>query len=463
MQCRYFKLRDKLMAVIYNSLSESDFEQGWVEVVTEFEVVENDWLKNLYEERHMWVPVFMCDHFWAGMRSTQRVESIHSFFDQFVGRNTLLHEFGERYVTAIEKRIHQEKVADEKGPKYLRYLSTGYRFERVFRDIYTTTKFKVLQKECQKVTYCLITEEKKVDDVMSEYAIRDRVWVLPEGGRHWVLTDKKTFYRVTFNAETREAICNCKMFETQGIMCRHLIRLYDHLEIEQPPQKYILRRWRRDVVRKHTSIRVAYHDLSRTEEVKRLDRLVAAFDTLTDEAVKSERCTQIVLKGLQRIREELEAALAAESKRNKSATSQAESNGMPEPDGEFMLDVEGDNSRSPTAALQSQCSEVRGNGARETACSENTEGVGIKDPPIPRRRGRPRNSRFKTIAETGWRCYRSASRSGSLEDNETMPQGKGKKGKAASKKSDGKGKRKAVEVEVYKPTFLFLMVLLVFL
>lgn len=132
---------------------------------------------------------------------------------------------------------------------------------------------------------------------------------------------------------------------------------------------------------------------------------------------------------------------------------------MPEPDGEFMLDVEGDNSRSPTAALQSQCSEVRGNGARETACSENTEGVGIKDPPIPRRRGRPRNSRFKTIAETGWRCYRSASRSGSLEDNETMPQGKGKKGKAASKKSDGKGKRKAVEVEVYKPTFLFLMVL----
>ncbi|KAL4286236.1 hypothetical protein AHAS_Ahas19G0066000 [Arachis hypogaea] len=34
---------------------------------------------NLYEDRHIWIPIYLDHHFWAGMRSTQRSESMHSF------------------------------------------------------------------------------------------------------------------------------------------------------------------------------------------------------------------------------------------------------------------------------------------------------------------------------------------------------------------------------------------------
>ncbi|RYR62009.1 hypothetical protein Ahy_A04g019308 [Arachis hypogaea] len=34
----------------------------------------------LYEDRHIWIPVYLDHHFWVGMRSTQRTsESIHAF------------------------------------------------------------------------------------------------------------------------------------------------------------------------------------------------------------------------------------------------------------------------------------------------------------------------------------------------------------------------------------------------
>ncbi|RYQ92083.1 hypothetical protein Ahy_B09g098218 [Arachis hypogaea] len=34
------------------------------------------WFAELYEDRHIWIPVYLDHHFWAGMRSTQRSEII---------------------------------------------------------------------------------------------------------------------------------------------------------------------------------------------------------------------------------------------------------------------------------------------------------------------------------------------------------------------------------------------------
>ncbi|RYR40352.1 hypothetical protein Ahy_A09g046096 [Arachis hypogaea] len=47
-------------------------------------------IKHLYEDRHIWVPIYLDHHFWAGMRSIQRSESMHSFFNKFITRNSSL-------------------------------------------------------------------------------------------------------------------------------------------------------------------------------------------------------------------------------------------------------------------------------------------------------------------------------------------------------------------------------------
>lgn len=139
-----------MLDVVYNSLNQVVFETRWGKFVKEYCLEGNDYL---YVECHMWVPSFMTDHFWAGMRSTQRVESIHSFFDQFVTRDTLLCEFGERYTVAVDRRISQEKEADEKSGKWSYICTTGYSVEAFFSKLYTNKKFREVQPECVRVTH----------------------------------------------------------------------------------------------------------------------------------------------------------------------------------------------------------------------------------------------------------------------------------------------------------------------
>ncbi|RYQ96917.1 hypothetical protein Ahy_B08g092850 [Arachis hypogaea] len=50
-------------------------------------------LAKLYEDQHIWIPVYLHHPFWAGMRSTQRTESMHSFFNKFITRNSSLRQY----------------------------------------------------------------------------------------------------------------------------------------------------------------------------------------------------------------------------------------------------------------------------------------------------------------------------------------------------------------------------------
>lgn len=44
------------------------------------------------------------------------------------------------------------------------------------------------------------------------------------------------------------ASCSCKRFEQYGLLCRHVFLVFRMLELEEIPEKYVLKRWRRDVV-----------------------------------------------------------------------------------------------------------------------------------------------------------------------------------------------------------------------
>lgn len=126
-----------MLQVVYNSLNKDEFERDWATLIEKYQLHDNEWLVNLFAERHMWVPSYLVDQFWAGMRTTQRVESMNSFFDQFITRHTMLCEFGEKYTTALAKRAEQEKVANAISNKFSRNCCTGFSVEKFFRKIYT--------------------------------------------------------------------------------------------------------------------------------------------------------------------------------------------------------------------------------------------------------------------------------------------------------------------------------------
>ena len=90
---RYVEYHDiiiSLLSVIYDSYTPVEFEESWHNMLDKFDLINNQWLNSLYEERNRWVPAFVKTTFWAGMSTTKRNESMNAFFDGYVNSKTTL-------------------------------------------------------------------------------------------------------------------------------------------------------------------------------------------------------------------------------------------------------------------------------------------------------------------------------------------------------------------------------------
>ncbi|XP_021717681.1 protein FAR1-RELATED SEQUENCE 6-like [Chenopodium quinoa] len=285
---KYEELSDELENIIYGSLVPEEFDDRWMDAIEHYKLQKNSWLegvvfeecelilygcccgdhrlKSLYLERHMWVLAYLKHLFWAGMRTTQRSKSFNHFFKGYVDKNTTLSEFVLRYCDAMQIRAEAERIADSNTLRYVRELATAFPVEEVFQKCYTDSKFKEVQQECKKILYVRCIDQIEISDKLVEYILEDRVWIKPKNARKESVTKIRRCYRVMYDSSTFEAPCDCKHFECHGIICRHMIFVYDLSGVGIVPEKYILRRWRIDMQRKHTRVKVAYHDPLKTDE-----------------------------------------------------------------------------------------------------------------------------------------------------------------------------------------------------
>ena len=87
------------------------------------------------------------------------------------------------------------------------------------------------------------------------------------------------------------------MFETHGILCRHVIRVFNRNFVKEVPERYILRRWRRDIVRKHSKEFVGGISDEKRLLVKRHDNVCRVVDPLVDESCLYPETEKIAVKG----------------------------------------------------------------------------------------------------------------------------------------------------------------------
>ncbi|KAL2929882.1 Protein FAR-RED IMPAIRED RESPONSE 1 [Bienertia sinuspersici] len=245
-----------------------------------FNLEGNEWLNSLWEERSRWVPTYVKDTFWAGMSTTQRVESIHHFFKGFMNAKTSFREFVQKYTRAIECRANAEKVVtanDDRGRR-------GSNQPLWSRD----AKFKEVQTECLALMYVLPGTEVQLSETVTEYTLVERIQV-GDPIRHVTRGVK-----VTVDMEKLEFTCTCRMFEHKGILCRHF------------PDKYVLNRWRKDVKRKHLDVKVAFHGPDKTENELRYGRLQHEYEKIFNLASTSNELCEHAVKNAETFFEELE-------------------------------------------------------------------------------------------------------------------------------------------------------------
>ncbi|KAH9777142.1 protein FAR1-RELATED SEQUENCE [Citrus sinensis] len=82
-----------------------------------------------------------------GMSTTQRSESMNTFFDRFVNSKTNLKQFVKQYENALRRKTELEWQADAKCFSKRTPCVSRYEMERQVEEVYTISKFKEFQED----------------------------------------------------------------------------------------------------------------------------------------------------------------------------------------------------------------------------------------------------------------------------------------------------------------------------
>ncbi|KAL4275530.1 hypothetical protein AHAS_Ahas20G0116400 [Arachis hypogaea] len=234
--CRYREFYADIKDIIFNSRTEESFEKKWFEFIEEYNLYDNTWLSNLYDDRSMWVPIFFKGEFWAAMRSTQGSESMHTFYGGFLYSKTSLVQFVHEYDNVLGAKEQRELEDDAVDSRGVISCATSSPMERQFQQEYTTSMFRDVQVEFVKKAYCrasVVTKDGPVVcmKVEEEKSVHDNMLCVS--------------YVVHFDRSTQEVRCECNLFESS---------------VYKVHACYVLPRLSKNLKRKHTYIKSSHDE-----------------------------------------------------------------------------------------------------------------------------------------------------------------------------------------------------------
>lgn len=212
---------------IRQSQTPNEFDSAWNVLLNKYDLNENDWLKEMYRTRKSWVPLYIRSTFFAGIPIDG---SMKSFFGTFLNYQTPLNEFVLRYEKAVEQRREEERKEDFNSFNLQVVLHTKDPIEDQGRRLYTITMFKTFQKELLDC-YGYVGIKINVEGVICRYLVQK----CGNGG-----DERNT---VAFNTANQNVSCSCKMFEFEGVLCRHALKVFQIMNKTELPSRYILHRW----------------------------------------------------------------------------------------------------------------------------------------------------------------------------------------------------------------------------
>ena len=280
---------------MYHYENEETFVNGWNEMIQKYDLMDNEWLKELFRIRHQWALVFGRETFCADMSTTQRSESMNSVIKEYISYKNNLFEFFENFERLLMDRRYKELQADYINSQSVPPLCTV----EILRDastLYTHTIFEMFQAQVWKAHDGRI-EISGENGTISEFK---------------VLSQGKTYYRtVTYDSINDSVSCSCKKFEFVGILCSHALKVLNFKAIVKIPRQYVLKRWTKAAKKQ---IKVNFQDMSKvdpkevvTYRYRELAQLCKHFIRAAD----SSQAYEIAKQGIQKLVEEIDTSFEA--------------------------------------------------------------------------------------------------------------------------------------------------------
>ena len=186
-------------------------------------------MERRYHIRESWIPAYFRDiHLGCILRTTSRSESANSFFNRFIGRKLALIEFWLRFDTTLQCQRQEELIDDNRSLHTNPTLFTSWEIEKHGGFIFTHEVFKKFQEE--------VLAAREHCDVQSTTELEDKKIV--------TITDNYRRVREVICFTTIHTYkCSCMLFESIGIPCCHIIRMFRGARINELPVHYITKRW----------------------------------------------------------------------------------------------------------------------------------------------------------------------------------------------------------------------------
>jgi hypothetical protein len=169
------------------------------------------------------------------LRTTSRSESENSFFGNYLNKDLSLVEFWMRFDSAIEAQRHKELLADNNTLHSIPQLKLQIDLEKHDREIYTHENFYIFQRELWSACVDCGIEGKKEGVESSLFSIMDNIVV------NNIKVSKQR--EVVYHHSDHIAHCSCKMFESEGMPCRHILFILKGKGLNKIPSHYIVNRW----------------------------------------------------------------------------------------------------------------------------------------------------------------------------------------------------------------------------
>lgn len=223
--------KDMLKAIL-QSITVDEFEENWSNFLIKYDCAEHDHIKRMWEARSKFVPAYFRGLFCPFLRSTSRSESFNSNFKDYIKRKDTIEAFMKQYELFQENVIEIENqdrfVSNDKRPVYWsRNLIERHAAKKYTRGIY----LKFLTELVNATAFAVIEiEGDKTYDLKRTFSYEK-----PEFSRK--------IFRVEVDRTTSEFKCFCGKFERDGVLCCHILRLFTQFDIDEIPERYIVKRW----------------------------------------------------------------------------------------------------------------------------------------------------------------------------------------------------------------------------
>jgi hypothetical protein len=211
---------------ISQSQTANEFDAAWNILVNKYNLRENSWLTEMYKMRRSWVPLHIRGTFFAGIPVDGNMKT---YFGTLLNSQTPLSEFFLRFEKAVEQRREEERKEDYNSFNLQSVLHTKDPIEEQCRRLYTMSMFKVFQKELLE-GFGYVGLKLNAEGSISRYLVQKGS---NGDGRN----------TVAFNASNLNVSCSCKMFEFEGVLCRHALKVFQIMNVREIPSRYILHRW----------------------------------------------------------------------------------------------------------------------------------------------------------------------------------------------------------------------------